>query len=231
MTLLRKHSYVVEDGDHDGTIMLDFPKLSEDEVLKLQVKLARGIVVLVEILHLLIARNRDLLLAVVEARKQVELANLSRSAAPKEQGSGSMGSPGADRRLRSASSFGPAATQNQFRAGTWSASLMGRTSSQSTSSAPIVSDFSISTNEGSEPRRQKANNNVALTNSSVNPNDRTDLAIAVQSELQRAFISMCKNLYPMISGILGSETPRWLKQCTHDSYFSAYWYRNNQMRK
>jgi len=65
--------------------------------------------------------------------------------------------------------------------------------------------------------------------SSTFANDKTDAAIAVQSELQRAFISMSKVLYPNISKILGNETPRWLKQCNQDNYFSSYKYRETSI--
>ena len=57
------------------------------------------------------------------------------------------------------------------------------------------------------------------------PNDRTDSAIAVQSELQRAFISMSKVLYPLLSATVPGETPRWLKLCGQENYFSSGTYR------
>jgi hypothetical protein len=60
---------------------------------------------------------------------------------------------------------------------------------------------------------------------------RTDSAIGIQRELQLAFISLAKDLYPMIHGILESDTPRWLKQCCQDNYFSAYTYRQTKIRK
>ena len=60
---------------------------------------------------------------------------------------------------------------------------------------------------------------------------RTDSAIGIQRELQLAFISLAKDLYPMIHGILEIDTPRWLKQCCQDNYFSAYTYRGAKIRK
>ena len=60
---------------------------------------------------------------------------------------------------------------------------------------------------------------------------RTDNAIAIQSELQRAFIGLSKDLHPMILGIMRSETPSWLKKCCQENYFSSYAYRNAKIRQ
>lgn len=54
---------------------------------------------------------------------------------------------------------------------------------------------------------------------------RTDSAIAVQSELQRAFISLCKALYKSVQGVMREETPRWFKQSGQDNYFSLGTYK------
>jgi hypothetical protein len=35
----------------------------------------------------------------------------------------------------------------------------------------------------------------------------------------------------MILGIMGSETPRWLKLCCQENYFSAYSYRQTKIRE
>merc|ERR1712032_1037381 len=61
------------------------------------------------------------------------------------------------------------------------------------------------------------------------PSSRTDNAIAVQSELQRSFLSMTKTLHPLISAVISSECPRWLKLCCQDSYFSSYTYRQTRI--
>ena len=309
ITLLRKHSYVVEDADHYGSMVFDFPRLQEEAVARLQVKLARGIVVFIEILHLLITRNRDLLLAVVEARKQSDLANLSRG---HTGGNGSLGSPGGttigggvdrdrdrDRRaFRREQTFSSGPPSVASRGTTWTASeptpplpsmLPIRTvhssntnstsggddagSATNTNSAITASTIATNNNNnnnksnGNNTKSTNTNTNNNITNSATNTgnnssfgsgtntiegdtgrhrptvsstfvspghaivSDRTDSAIAVQRELQSSFISMSKALYPMISGILGSETPKWLRLCTQDSYFSSNVYRQTKTRK
>ena len=47
-----------------------YESLDEDEIERVQTKLARMIVTFLELLHLLIGRNRDVLLTVVQARKR-----------------------------------------------------------------------------------------------------------------------------------------------------------------
>ena len=65
----------------------------------------------------------------------------------------------------------------------------------------------------------------------TNPSNekRTGSAIAVQGELQRAFINMAKALYPKVQGIMQSDTPRWFKQCAQDSYFSLGTYKQTKV--
>lgn len=71
----------------------------------------------------------------------------------------------------------------------------------------------VSLNPGSNPSNEK----------------RTGSAIAVQGELQRAFINMAKALYPKVQGIMQSDTPRWFKQCAQDSYFSLGTYKQTKV--
>jgi hypothetical protein len=81
--------------------------------------------------------------------------------------------------------------------------------------------------DGSVHMTGAGNASVASTTGG-GPNDRTDSAIAVQSELQRAFISMSKVLYPLLSVAVHGETPRWLKLCGQDNYFSSGTYRQTR---
>jgi hypothetical protein len=70
-SLLRKNTNIdCEEEDDDVTQSHD--RLSEDEIKKYQLKLARSLVVFIELLHLLISRNRDLLLDVIQTRKRAE---------------------------------------------------------------------------------------------------------------------------------------------------------------
>ena len=56
---------------YDNIRVEDRPeRLSDDERTAIQSQLARAIVILLELLHVLIGRNRDLLLAVVKAQKR-----------------------------------------------------------------------------------------------------------------------------------------------------------------
>lgn len=70
---------------------------------------------------------------------------------------------------------------------------------------------------------------ASVASTTGGPNDRTDSAIAVQSELQRAFISMSKVLYPLLSATVHGETPRWLKLCGQENYFSSGTYRQTRI--
>jgi len=113
-----------------------------------------------ELLHLLIARNRDMLLAIVHARKH---------------------------------------QRNKHNA---------------------ASDE----NAGQTKKKSDAGSVSSKTNT-----DRTHDSIAVQSELQRAFIAMAKALYPLILQVIDDETPPWLKLCCQDGYFSSGTYRSTRI--
>ncbi|ACI65622.1 predicted protein [Phaeodactylum tricornutum CCAP 1055/1] len=69
LALLKRNSDFPE-HDPNSDFLTDNDRLSDEEIKKLQVKLARLIVVFVELLHLLIARNRDILLGVIKDRKK-----------------------------------------------------------------------------------------------------------------------------------------------------------------
>ena len=69
MVVLTKRARLTED---DGMDLEECDRLTDEECAKLQVKLARCIVVYLELLHLLIARNKDLLLNLIQERKKGE---------------------------------------------------------------------------------------------------------------------------------------------------------------
>ena len=63
-------SVPTEDPNAGSGMYSPYETLSEEEIERVQTKLARMIVTFLELLHLLIARNRDVLLTVVQARKR-----------------------------------------------------------------------------------------------------------------------------------------------------------------
>merc|ERR1711862_146561 len=127
-------------------------------VNKNQSKLARGVVIFMELLHILLVRNRDTLLSVVQLRRTIK---------------------------------------------------------ETSSSKSHVSDSVTKEDRSSLSGRKTMN--------------RTDAAIAVQSELQRSFITLAKTLYPLITDTIRGETPRWLKLACHDGYFSSGTYRQTRI--
>lgn len=204
--LLKKHGSVAEETDG-----VEYAKLTEDEVRILQIKLARSVVVFIEILHLLISRNRDQLLAVVEARKVTNVG------VPSTASSRQMSGPEFSPVRMGINSASPSTNPSFSRTNSISASAKGIETSSSYHDVPRPDSI------GRVRSSSAASVNTTVTS------DRTDLAIAVQSELQRAFISLCRALYPNISMVLESETPRWLKQCSQDNYFSFNTYRQTNI--
>jgi hypothetical protein len=69
LALLKKESDLME-GDDSADFTLDYDRLSEYQATKFQLQLARLILTFVELLHLLIARNRNMLLNVFQERKK-----------------------------------------------------------------------------------------------------------------------------------------------------------------
>lgn len=199
LVLLQKDAYVAEPNDGGFGMMYD--RLSEAEVTTLQVKLARAIVVFMEILHLLIARNRDLLLDVMEARKRGEVPSVASGYQNRAQSTAGRSTPDDTSHLRG-HHRGLSATSNYS---------LGYTSIGET-----------------EPSARHADDASASNFSSLVANDKTDKNIAVQSELQRTFIGMAKALYNPLTVILRDETPRWLKEICKDNYFSSAIYRRTE---
>ena len=201
---------------------MDSGQLAETEIDKLQLKLARLIITFVDLLHLLIARNRDKLLTVIKERKRNE------TPASIHGGASSVGVPPPSRgnvRHSSVGNYydnsaggrkGGATTftePNRLRRG-----LGGEHRSDTIRSEDLRGFRSQHTYAGSEDNQSY---HSIMTTSGV----RTDSAIAVQSELQRAFISLCKVLYQSVQGVMREETPRWLKQSGQENYFSLGTYK------
>jgi hypothetical protein len=202
--LLKKN---VAEEDMSSDIFQHAERLTDDEVKKHQSKLARTIIVFLELLQLLIARNRDLLLNLIQERRKEPSMPTPTSGLVRAT-TGPPGYPSNPRTL-----------------------------------------MHLGSHDGSEPKMGAGNSSVAAveamrddTRSTIEDQSygslaggagiaRSDAAIAVQSELQRSYISLVKALYPGISGIMQSDTPRWLKQCCQENYFSLGTYKHTRTRK
>ncbi len=196
-----------DESNNDGSIMYDSSKtlLSEEEVEKVQAKLARIILIFLEMLHLLIARNRDVLLAVVQARKR-KGGDISSMASA----SGSVHG-GYAATSRTGSNYSP---------------IKGHIDRQSNDS------YYYERQNGDGIGKSFGSDNPMNYGHHVsNSSDRTDAAIGVQSELQRGFIGLVKALSPNIMDTINSEVPRWLRQCCQENYFSSGRYRQAKIRK
>jgi hypothetical protein len=231
---LLKRNNNVEEEDED--IMQSYDRLSDEEVKKYQLKLARSLVVFMELLHLLISRNRDLLLDVIQSRKKNEAGSTSQST----------GKHLRDTSLGSFATFGKPVKGEASLQGTLGTSgdrsrhgqelqRRGSSANDSTNSSQDGKSTREESSTAAHSRRSTSDDyNGSSTFGSMKDavieRVRTDSAIGIQRELQLAFISLAKDLYPMIFGIMESETPRWLKQCAQDNYFSAYTYRQTKIR-
>jgi hypothetical protein len=203
--LLKKN---VAEEDMSSDIFQHAERLADDEVKKHQSKLARTITIFLELLQLLIARNRDLLLNLIqERRKEPSMPTPTNGIARTQSGP-------------ILHSYNPR-TLIHLGSHDGSEPKLGAVSSSATVDA-TRGDDARSTIEG-----QLYGASVAGGAGNV----RSDAAIAVQSELQRSYISLVKALYPGISGIMQSETPRWLKQCCQENYFSLGTYKHTRTRK
>jgi hypothetical protein len=218
--LLRKNTGVRQDDDD---VLQSYDRLCEDEVQKFQLKLARALVVFMELLHLLIARNRDLLLDVVQKRKKY-----GTSKHPRDSNHSSM--PNVSSRgdlslsTNRTSSFGKSRRRSEH----------PRRLSYPVEAAMSREDSSVKTrssNEDYDPGTMGSSKDSGHDRSRTDPALRTDSAIGIQRELQLAFINIAKDLWPMIRGVMESDTPSWLKECCQDNYFSKYTYRRAKISK
>jgi len=222
LTLLKKHSEIQTDPFAD--FALDSAHLADDEIDKLQLKLARLIITFVELLHLLIARNRDKLLNVIQERKRNEATGsvhggassvggpppATRAGNARHQSVGNYYEGSSGGRKGVAAAY---ADTNRLRRG------FGGDNRSDTIRSEDLRGFRPQHNYAGSEDNQSINS--FMTSTGV----RTDSAIAVQSELQRAFISLCKVLYKSVQGVMREETPRWFKQSGMDNYFSLGTYK------
>jgi hypothetical protein len=212
--LLKKNTNFEEEDEGDA--LQSYDRLAEDEVKKLQLRLARSLVVFMELLHLMIARNRELLLEVIQERKRGETSSRHDHSASLSRGDLSLSDGRSNRSV---------ATRR--------GSLNANDSISDPKTRGDESNRSFHRRKGSASQGpgSLANDDYSVVSAFASEKARTDSAIGIQSELQRAFISLSKELHAKILGIMGTETPRWLKLCTQDNYFSAYTYRNVKIRK
>jgi hypothetical protein len=229
VSLLRKNDNVEEDDDD---VLQSYDRLGEDEVQTFQLKLARSLVVFMELLHLLISRNRDLLLDVIQSRKKNEIGSLlpgSKHARDVSLGSyPTMNKSGGGRSISTPGPYTPSADRSRHGGDHQRRSSVSIEVASSSTDGRSRDDVSMKSRNISED--YSANTATSLKDSG-NDRARTDSAIGIQRELQLAFINIAKELHPMVHGIMESDTPRWLKQCCQDNYFSAYTYRQAKIRK
>jgi len=223
LTLLKKHSEAEKDSATD--FAFDSSHLDEDEIDKMQLKLARLILTFVELLHLLIARNRDKLLNVIQERKR------------NNEGSGSIHGGSSHPSHVGSTAGGPAVRTRHISIGTdRDGSVSGRKGAYADVNRHkrFLSDTRSDGVRSEDPRVPRVpHHNAAGSDDNQSYHSmmtstvgvRTDSAIAVQSELQRAFISLTKVLYKNVQGVMREETPRWLKQSGQDNYFSLGTYK------
>lgn len=167
-----------------------YEKLSLEEIYMNQKKLSRAITIFMELLHVLVGRNRDLLLTALDDRKRRDMSS-----------------------NESCSDRGNHHPMIPPSPGQVSATSDGR---------------SFFHEDAYHGRGYDDGNNSSIGfggTSASSTIDRTDKAMAIQRELQRAFIAMCKVLQPMISRTIHNECPRWMKMSCQDNYFSGGFYR------
>jgi hypothetical protein len=175
---------VPQKSENSSQSMSVYERLSDEEVTLNQVKLARGIIIFMELLHVLIGRNRDILLNVHEIRKKRDASSTGSNSGRGILQHGMPPSPG----------------HSLFNEG------CNRT----------FDDFT-STHDGCGSR--------------MTAMDRTDKAMAIQRELQLSFVKITKALHPAISLVVRSETPKWMRLCCQDNYFSSGAYNQTRIGK
>ncbi len=174
---------VRKESDSRKTFSL-YERLSTEEVSLNLMKLARAIIIFMELLHVLIGRNRDILLSINESRKRRETSSLGSNSVRGGIQYGMPPSPGH-------SSFFDDGFNRTY-------------------------DDTGSTLGGGSVSR----NSVM---------DRTDKAMAIQRELQLSFVKITKALHPVILETIRDETPKWMRLCCQDNYFSSGIYKQTRI--
>jgi hypothetical protein len=210
-----------------------YDRLSDPEIEKLQMKLARLVVVFFELLHLLITRNRQRLLDVMQERKKADpiptstsMKNQSRATSV---GPGTAGENHSHLRNQSNRSTGSNEVSIEF-----SQSQHGRRTTTQPDTRSLYDE--VRSDGGHHRTRSQARSDPEDqtvqsmgTHANIGSEKRTGSAIAVQGELQRAFINMAKALYPKIQTVMRNDMPKWFKQCASDSYFSLGTYKQTKI--
>jgi len=199
-----------EESSAEAGMYSPYEALNVEEIEVAQTKLGRMIVTFLELLHLLIARNRDVLLTTVQSRKR-RAGDASSVASGSVYGS-----------VHGSIHGGYATTPRA--AGSHSFSPMKRLNGDRNTNDNGL-DYSTFDRTGNEIVGRSI---IADTiHSQVSNNcDRTENAIGVQSELQRGLVSLVKALSHNLLDTLSNEIPRWMRSCCQDSnYFSTGQYR------
>ena len=226
LSLLRPCTKIA-DANSSTDFLHDYDRLTDNEIKKYRVLVSRLIVVFIELLHLLIARNRGQLLDVIQMRKRSDGESQFSVAARSTTRSVNNGRISQDRPTdpRDPSPV-PASEHSRKLSGTVTGSWDGRSNTMPLATPEPTARHQGLTDATTASRSAVHQRARSLGEASV----RTDAAIAVQSELQRAFISFCKLLYPLVTDVLQEETPRWLRNCTQDNYFSLGTYQHTKVR-
>ena len=197
-----------------------YDTLSPAEVSKNEIRLARSIVAFMELLHLLICRNRDLLLSVIKARKRMKDGA--------SVGSISLHGGSVRPTYRHIQAINEGYVSDDVdRDRRFGNSVTGRSPSHSYYDTITSNDTDIyrTFDDISAPY-------ISAAASVSSQNDRTVDACSLQRELQRAFTSMARSLYPVLVKTIKNETPRWIKVCWQDSkYYSSGIYRRTRTGK
>ena len=169
--------------------------LPDAEVLTLKRQLSRSMVMFLELLHTLLIKNRELLLAWVARKRAMKF---------EEPGSEDLHLHGrtSHRSVAPSYNFGNTVT-GVFKNPT--APLNRGTTGSTSGSRTSFTDSVVETEHESEE-------GTFCPQTTLTPNEDLKSDIGVQSELQRSFSSTTKCLYPLlVTWINEDEVPRWIE--------------------